>query len=112
MACKYYDKYTGSCIGTKNKESCNCNGFESKCDFYPEKRNKKILITNRQWLNSLSDEKLALWLLNEYCTNTNVDGYDLPVQIGVGYLDFWKLDNPYDGLVTWLTGPVSDKLVD
>ena len=33
-------KSFGRCLGTKEIELCNCRGDESKCDFYPEKRNK------------------------------------------------------------------------
>ena len=29
-------------MGTKEKDLCSCQGDESKCDFYPEKRNKKM----------------------------------------------------------------------
>lgn len=35
-------QHYGRCMGTKNCEICSCNGDESKCDFYPEKRNKKM----------------------------------------------------------------------
>ena len=40
---KYIDslgKRFGRCLGTKEIEICNCGGDESKCDFYPERRNK------------------------------------------------------------------------
>lgn len=32
--------YIPRCYGTKEREICQCGGDESKCDFYPEKRNK------------------------------------------------------------------------
>lgn len=28
------------CYGTKEREACDCEGDESRCDFYPEKREK------------------------------------------------------------------------
>ena len=31
-------KTIGRCLGTKEYDICSCNGDESKCDFYPEKR--------------------------------------------------------------------------
>ena len=31
----------GRCLGTRECETCTCRGDTSKCDFYPEKRNKK-----------------------------------------------------------------------
>ena len=38
--CKYYyeDWHSNRCFGTKDGEYCHCDGEESKCDFYPEKR--------------------------------------------------------------------------
>lgn len=30
----------GRCLGTKEIETCDCGGDESKCDFYPEKRKR------------------------------------------------------------------------
>lgn len=35
------------CYGTKEREACNCEGDESKCNFYPEKREK----ANKRCLN-------------------------------------------------------------
>lgn len=38
--CKYYfeDWHGNRCFGTKDGEYCHCDGEESKCDYYPEKR--------------------------------------------------------------------------
>lgn len=38
--CSYYFEYANKseCWGTKEREQCSCNGDESKCNFYPEKR--------------------------------------------------------------------------
>ena len=30
----------GFCMGTKERDICSCQGDESKCDFYPKKREK------------------------------------------------------------------------
>ena len=39
---KEYEMRTeGRCWGTKECDLCNCEGDESKCDFYPEKRKGK-----------------------------------------------------------------------
>lgn len=45
--CDCYRQYTdtlgksfGRCLGTKDIETCDCGGDESKCDFYPEKRKR------------------------------------------------------------------------
>jgi hypothetical protein len=31
-------KTIGRCLGTKERDTCSCGGYEAKCDFYPEKR--------------------------------------------------------------------------
>jgi hypothetical protein len=31
------------CLGTKECEECTCCGDESKCNFYPERREKAVL---------------------------------------------------------------------
>lgn len=36
--CDYYR--FGECWGTRERDRCNCGGDESKCNFYPEKREK------------------------------------------------------------------------
>ena len=33
------------CNGTKEREECSCDGNESKCNFYPEKRKEKKMTT-------------------------------------------------------------------
>ena len=40
MFCDSYTTYSGEsrCLGTKEVGTCSCEGDESKCDFYPEKR--------------------------------------------------------------------------
>ena len=45
--CNCYDKDNKRCNGTRECDSCNCEGDTKKCDFYPEKRleNKKDSIT-------------------------------------------------------------------
>lgn len=32
----------GCCMGTKEMETCSCQGDETRCNFYPEKRIKKM----------------------------------------------------------------------
>lgn len=49
MNCKCYHLYTGwngvevgECWGTREKDECFCDGYEEKCTFYPEKREKAL----------------------------------------------------------------------
>jgi hypothetical protein len=41
IICSSYhtEYYRPECWGTREREWCKCGGDESKCDFYPEKRN-------------------------------------------------------------------------
>lgn len=49
----------GVCLGTKECDRCSCDGDESKCDFYPEKRKaaEKMLNTAEMWLKAQEDGK-------------------------------------------------------
>ena len=49
----------GVCLGTKEIDRCGCDGDESKCDFYPEKRKvaQKTLNTAEMWLKAQKDGK-------------------------------------------------------
>ena len=49
----------GVCLGTKEIDRCNCDGDESKCDFYPEKRKaaEKKMNTAEMWLKAQEDGK-------------------------------------------------------
>lgn len=48
----------GVCYGTKEREPCSCGGDESKCDFYPDKRQKQ---TNADRIRAMSDEEISEW---------------------------------------------------
>ena len=49
----------GVCLGTKEIDRCSCDGDESKCDFYPEKRKaaEKKMNTAEMWLKAQEDGK-------------------------------------------------------
>lgn len=75
-----YNQFTGSpiphnievgvCWGTKETDECNCGGDETQCDFYPEvrakakKELKKQKETNAANIRSMSDKKLASYLVD------------------------------------------------
>ena len=62
MLCDSYTTYYGEsrCLGTKEVETCSCEGDESKCDFYPEKRKvaEKKMNTAEMWLKAQEDGKI------------------------------------------------------
>ena len=45
--CKIY-RNKQICNGTKEREECSCNGDESKCNFYLEKRKEKKVINSAE----------------------------------------------------------------
>jgi hypothetical protein len=53
----------GVCWGTKERDECSCNGDRSKCDFYPEVREKAhIKIYNE-----------GLFFIDKYGNTTTID---------------------------------------
>ena len=82
----------GICLGTKECAECNCEGDESKCDFYPEKRKKvnEIMKTAEMWLAAQKDGKTyvsedaeaiysrKLGLVEKYNLNEEVSLGDFP----------------------------------
>lgn len=55
------------CYGTKERDRCSCGGDRTKCDFYPEvreKARKELKKTNSDKIRSMNDEELAKCLVN------------------------------------------------
>ena len=52
------------CWGTKDRDLCGCNGDRSKCDFYPEVREKAGLI-NESTIKQLKNVTEQLELFNK-----------------------------------------------
>lgn len=52
-----YNYERAECWGTKERETCRCGGDKSKCDFYPEIREKakKEFNTAEMWLAAQKD---------------------------------------------------------
>lgn len=87
--CEFYHKYDvprygcgGYCSGTKECESCTCQGNEAMCNFYPEKRNKaskkekKTMNTAEMWLKAQVNGKMYR-------------GEDMGYSKETGFIDFW-----------------------
>lgn len=45
------------CNGTREREECSCDGDESKCNFYPEKRKEKKMTTIDMVIQATKDGK-------------------------------------------------------
>lgn len=68
----------GVCNGTKEREHCNCEGNQLKCDFYPEmreaakKENTKpttIYYAHHQWKYKTKVEEYELGVIKRYFPN-------------------------------------------
>lgn len=72
-------------------------------------KEKKKNITNRQWLQSLSDADLAMWLLDRYTIHLKLDDYNCNVKVGLQSLIKGYTDS-YLGLFNWLTEVHKDNI--
>ena len=55
--CKIY-RNKQICNGTREREECSCDGDESKCNFYPEKRKEsKSMNTAEMWITAQENGK-------------------------------------------------------
>ena len=54
-----YLRTYGVCYGTKECEACSCDGDETRCSFYPEKREKAI-----KALRKVSEDNIINYLLD------------------------------------------------
>ena len=59
-----HDIEVGVCWGTRECDECSCGGDRTKCDFYPEVRDKvkkesKKIITNADHIRAMTDDELA-----------------------------------------------------
>lgn len=60
----YYYMDVGVCWGTKERDECFCGGDRTKCDFYPEVREKakkevEKIVTNADRIRAMTDDELA-----------------------------------------------------
>lgn len=98
--CSSYREYIGParygcggyCTGTKECDSCTCQGNEAMCDFYPEKREKankeKKMNTAEMWLKAQEDGKMYR-------------SEDMGYSKETGFIDFWEEDGwPIDSVGT------------
>lgn len=60
----YYDAEVSVCYGTKERDRCSCGGDRTKCDFYPEVREKAL---NEQENNITQNNDDCLIVTYDYC---------------------------------------------
>lgn len=79
----------GVCSGIPVCSPCDCDGDESKCDFYPEKRKgtKKVMNTAEMWLQAQKDGKFY------ECINGDI-AYSKELGLVDKYsYDIWELES-------------------
>ena len=59
-----YCETVGFCNGTKEQDECSCGGDRTKCDFYPEVREKAL---NEQENNKIRISEDCLVVTFDYC---------------------------------------------
>ena len=52
--------FVSECWGTKECETCYCNGDTDNCTFYPEKRKEKKMTTAEMWTLAQKDGKVYI----------------------------------------------------
>lgn len=97
--CSWSDSF-GYCMGTKEMESCSCQGDEPKCNYYPEKRDKKM---NTLEMMNLAKENNKTYRTDDMLYSNNFGFHDKPgkkrYRDVLDYLndlfaiDNWKEDN-------------------
>lgn len=70
----------GVCLGTRECETCDCEGDESKCDFYPEKRATvaptQTFNTAEMWLRAQNDGETYIEI-DGLATYSNAEGFKM-----------------------------------
>ena len=55
----------GVCNGTRERDECSCNGDQSKCNFYPEKRKKAV--ESKTKVKVIVKKSDSQFVLNKLC---------------------------------------------
>ena len=75
----------GECLGAKNKPRVDCDGEESRCLFYSDRRRKAKVKTNADRIRSMTDEELAEFIgddpMHDICPNNCYDDLDRPCKV-------------------------------
>lgn len=106
MKCDCFREQYGKtvCYGTKEIDVCSCDGDKSKCDFYPEVREKANVMTNGDRIRGMTDEELAAEIV--FYT-----GYREHAWAETSYLNLLTgkddtMESAVKGTIEWLKQPV------
>lgn len=107
------------CTGTRECDECSCGGDRTKCDFYPEVREKaknepKKIKTNSEYLRAMTDDELADFFYGSpeeefgicyYCRNFGGASSSEPCKTTHGYCEGEAKNEAFK---KWLKQPVSE----
>lgn len=69
----WYPDALGYCLDTKEMEFCSCHGDESKCNYYPEKKSKKM---NTLEMMNLAKDNGKTYRVNDMLYNIKLGFHD------------------------------------
>lgn len=115
-----YDVKVGICWGTKEEDRCDCGGDRTKCDFYPEVREKamkesKKILTNSDRIRAMTDDELVDFFYGSpeeefgicyYCKNFGGAASPEPCKAYNGYC---IVEDKNEALKKWLKEPIKEK---
>ena len=96
--CPYYKRNNdvyGYCSGTKWNQTCVCQGNQSKCDYYPEKREKAKKMTTLEMMNLAKDNGKTYKCAYDMFYNNVLGFNDGKGHMRSGY-DFTNINNLFD----------------
>ena len=107
------------CNGTRERDECSCGGDRTKCDFYPdvrEKAKKELVktITNADRIRTMTDDELADFFFESpevefgicyYCKNFGEAGSPEPCKTPHGYCE---CEAKNEAFKKWLKQPVKE----
>lgn len=107
------------CNGTRERDECSCGGDRTKCDFYPEVREKakkelKKIVTNADHIRAMTDDELADFFFESpevefgicyYCKNFGGAGSPEPCTTRHGYC---VVEDKNEAFKKWLKQPAKE----
>lgn len=107
------------CNGTRERDECSCGGDRTKCDFYPEVREKakkelEKIVTNADYIRAMTDDELADFFFESpevefgicyYCKNFGGAGSPEPCKTPHGCCE---VEAKNEAFKKWLKQPIKE----
>lgn len=116
---EFIRKHRYRCNGTRERDECSCGGDRTKCDFYPEVREKtkkevENAKTNSEYIRAMTDDELADFFYGSpeeefgicyYCRNFGGYGSPEPCKTPHGCCE---CEAKNEAFKKWLKQPVKE----